>query len=69
MIALTVGSARFLEGALQTESKKVDASISPLGGYGNMVVLIVERDPMVAEVLADALADAGIRADYHCRLA
>jgi DNA-binding response OmpR family regulator len=28
-----------------------------------MDVLIVERDPMVAEVLADALADDGITAD------
>lgn len=30
---------------------------------GTMDVLIVERDPMVAEVLADALADVGITTD------
>ena len=28
-----------------------------------MEMIIVERDPMVAEALADALADAGITAD------
>ena len=35
----------------------------PFNGYRAMDVLIVERDPMVAEVLADALADVGITAD------
>ena len=48
---------------LETESKRVDASIRPFTGYRAMDVLIVERDPMVAEVLADALADVGITAD------
>jgi DNA-binding NtrC family response regulator len=48
---------------LQTESKKVDASISQCGGYTQMDVLIVERDPMIAEVFADALADVGISAE------
>jgi DNA-binding NtrC family response regulator len=48
---------------LQTESKKVDASIAPFGSYGTMDVLIVERDSMVAEVFADALADVGISAE------
>ena len=51
------------EQTLQTESRKVDASFSPSDSYGAMDVLIVERDPMVAEVLADALADVGITAD------
>ena len=48
---------------LQAESEKVDASAEPFNGYRTMDVLIVERDHMVAEVLADALADVGITAD------
>jgi DNA-binding NtrC family response regulator len=48
---------------LQTASTKVDASSQPFGGYRAMDVLIVERDLMVAEVFADALADVGISAE------
>jgi DNA-binding response OmpR family regulator len=48
---------------LQTASTEVDASVPPFDRCWVMDVLIVERDPMVAEVLADALADVGITAD------
>ena len=52
---------------IETESKRVDASIQPFTGYRAMDVLIVERDPMVAEVLADALADVGLTAAITAR--
>lgn len=47
---------------LQAEAAKCDASWSADVSYGRMDVLIVERDDLIAEVIAGALAEDGISA-------
>ena len=58
MARAAVGVARLLHSA--SSIRKCDASRSRAASYGRMDVLIVERDDLVAEVLADALADEGL---------
>src|SRR6476646_5418237 len=46
--------------AKQRRTNKLDASDRHLPGYGEMDVLIVERDELIAAVLSDALSADGI---------